>query len=961
MMNADLPGETLNCQSLVFLESVFQTYAQNPERLPPEWRHYFASLDRRHPEGETEGSETPTVPRPGSTDRSPATAAKQERLDNLVGAFRAWGHLAADIDPLKLRGVGESFWANLHPTAQLAELSMGLHRLEESDLDCLFSSPLRNEPGIQSLREILEEVRRTYCGPIGYEFMHVQDLGIRNWFLEAIEHGLAHQPISSHQRRRILAQLIRADAFEVFVRKKFPGAKVFSIDGSETLVPLLDMLLELAAEQEVRDVVLGMAHRGRLNVLTNVFRKPPVDLFRSFIDRLPQGPTGHGDVRYHLGDDAEWQDDHGRRLRLSLCFNPSHLEYVNPVAMGRVRAMQDAAGDGERRSALTLLIHGDASFAAEGIVYETLNLGRLPAYDTGGVVHVIVNNQIGFTTTPAENRSTTYATDLARAVQIPVLHVNGEDLEAIRRAARLAMDFRARFRRDILIDLFGFRRWGHNETDEPSFTQPRLYATIEKHPRVRQKYISQLLTAGDIQQVEVERLDTECLEDLRRQYDEATRESDIEDDSASTESTWTSVGDPNEGVVTGVDQARLMRLLNDLASIPEGFHVHRKLSRSMAERHRMAAGEESLDWAAAEALAFASLLDEGHPIRLAGQDTQRGTFSHRHAILHDVVNGRLHDIFTKAASGRGKVEIINSPLNEAAAMGFEYGYSLERPNALIVWEAQFGDFVNVAQVIVDQFLSSAEDKWGQVCRLVLLLPHGFEGQGPEHSSARLERFLTLAADENLQIVQPSTPAQYFHFLRRQVFNKDGKPLIIFTPKSLLRSKAARSPLAELADGRAQHVIGDPSVEEPDKVLMCSGKIFYELQAVRDQKNYNAAIVCVDQFYPLKDEELQAALPPKSAGTPVVWVQEEPENMGAWRYFRARFGDVLCDRYPFSGVSRPASASPATGSKFLHRQEQQAVLDQAFRNVPIQSSKRSDSHTQHEVHRDSKSLHELRSP
>lgn len=933
-MSSD-PTETA---SLSYLESLWQDYRNHPDRVPHTWRRYFDSLDGKDQALVVELPPEPVVPAPVA---AAGTVASQERLDSLVWAFRAWGHLAANVDPLGLRGVGESYWAKLHPTSQLVELSLPLHGLSDADLDRMFSSPLRNEPTHQLLRDILDELHETYCGSIGYQFMHVQDIDIRDWFLEQIERPDHRSQSTPEIRRRILEQLIRADAFEVFVRKKFPGAKVFSIDGSETLVPLVDLVLSEAVGQNVRSVVLGMAHRGRLNVLTNVFNKTPVDMFRSFADRLPQGPTGHGDVRYHLGDDAEWQDAQGRDLHLSLCFNPSHLEYVNPVAMGRVRAIQDTAGDRERRSAMTLLIHGDAAFAAEGIVYETLNLGRLSAYDTGGIVHIIANNQIGFTTTPAENRATTYAADLARAVQIPVLHVNGEDLNAIHRAAKVAMDFRAQFRRDIIIDLIGFRRWGHNETDEPSFTQPRLYAAIDKHPRIKQEYAAELIAAGEITQQDVDRLDHDAVETLRRHYDDAMQADNPNTEAALLALTMHDgqVAAPTADVGTSVDRRRLVRLLEGLAATPEGFHVHPKLARSQDERRKMAAGEETIDWATAEALAIAALAEEGHNVRLAGQDTQRGTFSHRHAILHDVVNGDVHNIFDFAARGKSTVEIINSPLNEAAAMGFEYGYSLDRPNALVMWEAQFGDFVNVAQVIIDQFLASAEDKWEQLNRLVLLLPHGFEGQGPEHSSARMERFLTLAADDNMQIVQASTPVQYFHFLRRQVISPRRKPLVIFTPKSLLRSKAARSPLSEFETGRAQSLIADRTVKSPQRVLLCSGKIYYDLLAARDEKHADTAIVRVEQFYPLAEDEIRTALDGYKPGTPVVWVQEEPENMGAWRYFRARFGDTLWGEYPLYGVTRPSSASPATGSKYLHRHEQQAVLDQAWAELPRRAEPR----------------------
>jgi 2-oxoglutarate dehydrogenase E1 component len=835
-----------------------------------------------------------------------------------------------------VRGVGESFWANLHPTHQLNELTLGFHGLDDTDLDKSFISPIDEEAGPQKLRDIYARLQHIYCGAIGYQFIHVQDLAIRKWFLDRIEGHAPHTVWNKDRRLRVLQQLIRADVFEQFVRKKFPGAKVFSIDGSESLIPLLDMALTRATEQNIDTVVLGMAHRGRLNVLTNIFDRPPCSLFRSFEDRLPQGPTGHGDVRYHLGDNVNWKSPSGRSLDLSMCFNPSHLEYVNAVAMGRVRAIQDHDGDTQRVQTMGLLMHGDAAFAGEGIVYETLNLGQLAAYDTGGTLHVIINNQIGFTTTPAEGRSTTYATDVARAVQIPVLHVNGEDLEAVARAVDIAMDFRATFKRDIVIDLVAFRRWGHNETDEPSFTQPRLYSAIEKHGRLRERYAEQLIAAGEITREEVERAEHEVLEYLRDQYD---RSRDDEHECPHSRdgqlrqrepSPYEGGPEPADEIETGVELSKLQDLLVKLTDTPLDFHVHPKLKRSQDDRRKMAALQETLDWATGEALAIATLAVEGHRVRLTGQDSGRGTFSHRHALLHDVVDGRVFNIFSQLDPGhQAPVEIANSPLSEAAVMGFEYGYSDESPEALVCWEAQFGDFVNVAQVIIDQFLASAEDKWEQLNGMVLLLPHGFEGQGPEHSSARMERFLTLAAEDNLQVAQPSTPAQYYHLLRRQILRRWRKPLVVFTPKSLLRLKQARSPLEDLASGSFQRVIGDPLVGQASRVLLCSGKIYYEMLAHREQEGRDdVALVRVEQFYPLPARYLEEALRECPADTPVYWVQEEPENMGAWRYFKARFGTRI-GRHPFSGVFRPESASPATGSKAIHRAEQQTVIKQAF--------------------------------
>jgi 2-oxoglutarate dehydrogenase E1 component len=940
MDNVASSEDPLSCLSTDFVEELFRQYSENPSTVPPEWRSYFASLNG-HVAPRAIAASPASPPRLAGRQAPPATNTQsslgQEKVDRLVWAFRYWGHLAADIDPLGLRGVGESFWADLHPTYQLRELTIAHHGLSDADLDEVFTSTLHGRDE-QTLQEIIDDLREIYCGSIGYEFMHVQDLNVRDWFLQRVE--LEEKPAvwDVEQRRRVLKQLIRADVFEQFIRKKFPGAKVFSIDGTESLVPLLDWMLERATQQSIDEVVLGMAHRGRLNVLTNVFSKLPCDLFRSFEDRLPQGPKGHGDVRYHLGDDVTWRSPSGRSLHLSMCFNPSHLEYVNSVAMGRVRAMQEAA---HPKKAIAVLLHGDAAFAGEGIVYEALNLGRLSAYDTGGVVHVIINNQIGFTTTPEEARSTTYATDVARAVQIPVLHVNGEDLQAVLRAVDLAMDFRLQFGRDIVIDLMGFRRWGHNETDEPSFTQPRLYNAIEKHLRLREGAVEQAIAAGAVTKEEVEKFEQGTLEFLRSEYDRSTDENAaaslrrlLDDDPPPAKGATVGGLEEADESDTAIELPQLQSMLQRLAECPRDFHVHPKLRRSQDDRRKMAALEETLDWSTGEALAIASLAIEGHPVRLVGQDTQRGTFSQRHAVLHDVVDGRTHNIFSQLQTGQARVDLINSPLSESAAMGFEYGYCLDAPTALVAWEAQFGDFVNVAQVIIDQFLTSAEDKWDQYNGLVLLLPHGFEGQGPEHSSARLERFLMLAAEDNIQIVQPSTPAQYFHVLRRQMKRRWRKPLVVFTPKSLLRHRQARSPLEDLAKGGFQRVIGDPLLPTASKVLMCSGKVYYELTAFReDQKRDDVAIVRIEQFYPLSDDHLRDVLKVCAPDTPVTWVQEEPENMGASRFWKARFGHNLWDRHPFNVVARAESASPATGSKAIHKQEQHQLLSDAFGEAP----------------------------
>jgi 2-oxoglutarate dehydrogenase E1 component len=764
--------------------------------------------------------------------------------------------------------------------------------------------------------------------------MHIDDLAIRRWLRERMERTENRIALTRQEQLRILTRLTDAVTFEEFVRKKFVGAKTFSLEGSESLIPLLDLAIEKAGEQGIEEIVLGMAHRGRLNVLANIIGKSPREIFREFADADPQLYVGRGDVKYHLGYSGDWKTAAGRNIHLSLCFNPSHLEFVDAVALGRTRAKQDRAGDSERRRGLALLIHGDAAFAGEGIVQESLNLSRLPGYSVGGTLHIVINNQIGFTTSPEEGRSSPYATDVARMVQGPIFHVNGEDPEAVAQVVRLAMDFRMEFKRDVFIDMYGYRRLGHNEGDEPSFTQPVLYEAIEKRKPVREGYLEHLLKLGGLTPEEADTIAVQRREELEKELSAATSPEYLQP-ADGLRGVWARYIGGNDtdslDIATGVAQEQLAQLLLKQTELPPEFHPHPKLKRFFAARREMAAGREPLDWSAAEALAFASIAMEGHRVRLSGQDSGRGTFSQRHAILYDHEDGHVWVPLQHVAPVQGAVDIINSPLSEAGVLGFDYGYSLDCPEGLILWEAQYGDFVNAAQVIVDQFIASAEDKWRRLSGLVLLLPHGFEGSGPEHSSARLERFLALTAEDNIQVVYPTTAAQYFHVVRRQVARRWRKPLIVMTPKSLLRDERVGSSLADCADGQFRRIIPDPAPPQAiRRVLLCSGKIFHDLEKERIGRNRDdVAIVRLEQLYPLSAELVRSALANYRAGTPAFWVQEEPENMGAWRYLRARFGERLPGGFEFSGVSRPASASPATGSANSHRQEQQQLLAEAF--------------------------------
>jgi 2-oxoglutarate dehydrogenase E1 component len=678
----------------------------------------------------------------------------------------------------------------------------------------------------------------------------------------------------------------------------------------------------------VHEIVLGMAHRGRLNVLANIMRKSARQIFREFADKDSKTSTAAGDVKYHLGHSTDWQTISGKKIHLSLCFNPSHLECVDPVAVGRIRAKQDRVNDQARVRGMALLIHGDAAFAAEGVIQETLNLSQLKAYTIGGTLHVIVNNQIGFTTSPEEGRSTTYATDVARMLQIPIFHVNGEDPEAVAQAVRLAMDFRAQFKRDVVIDMYGYRRLGHNETDEPSFTQPLLYDAIRKRKSVREGYLEHLLKLGGLSREEADEIARARQEHLEKELSASETPPLSPDELRGIWSGYFGGPEPKDKIETGMAKQKLQQLLEKQAALPKDFQPHPKIKKFLESRLHIAREEIPLDWSNAEALAFASLAVEGTRVRLSGQDTARGTFTQRHAVFHDYKNGRPFMPLANLDPGQAPVEIYNSPLSEIAVLGFEYGYSLDYPDALVMWEAQFGDFVNAAQVIIDQFLAGAEEKWRRLSGLVLLLPHGLEGAGPEHSSARMERFLDLSANDKLQVVYPTTPAQYFHVLRRQALRHWRKPLIVMTPKSLLRHPKSVSALEECARGHFQTVLRDPKpAASIRKILLCSGKVYFDLE---EKPRDDVAVLRLEQLYPLRLAELDAALSGYAADIPVTWVQEEPENMGAWRFLRDKFGERMFGR-PLQLVSRPPAASPATGSSKRHKAEQAQLVSAAYGN------------------------------
>lgn len=860
-------------------------------------------------------------------------AFRQERADRLVTAYRERGHAKAHIDPLGLRDQIE------HP-----ELTLEHYGFRQSDLDLKLTVKIGKASVSRSLRDIINHLEESYCRSIGVQFTHIDDLDIQEWIRLRMEDPSLRMQMTLEEQKHILRKLTDAENFESFLHRKFVGAKRFSLEGAESLIPLLENAIEEAGSHEVDEVIIGMAHRGRLNVLVNIMGKPASQVFREFKDTSPDTHGGRGDVKYHLGYGSDHRTAAGKNLHLSLCFNPSHLEFVGPVCMGRVRAKQDRFGDRDRQRALALVIHGDAAFAGQGVVQEMLNLSELEGYCTGGTVHIILNNQVGFTTDPDDARSTQYATDVARMLQIPIFHVNGEDPEAVARSIRIAMDFRKEFRKDIVIDMYSYRKYGHNEGDDPGFTQPTLYQHIKKRPTVREFYVKNLLKLGGISQAEADQIQEESRAHLEAEYQKAEDPSGAYIEIEMGQGLWKPYRGGLEAdmpdVATKVPLATLQALLRKLSQVPEDFKPHSKIQRFLKQQEEMADGERLLSWGNGEALAFATLLNEGHAVRFTGQDVQRGTFSHRHAVLHDNRDNRLFTPLAQVADKGAFLELYNSPLSEVAVMSFEYGYSLDYPEALVIWEAQFGDFSNVAQVIIDQFISTSEEKWRRLSGLALFLPHGFEGQGPEHSSARLERFLMLAADDNIQVVNLTTPAQLFHCLRRQVLRPWRKPLIVMSPKSLLRHPEAVSPLTDLAEGSFLRVIGDDSVpaDQVKRVLLCSGKIYYELVAARrDHGLDQVAILRLEQYYPFPWELLKQTLAPYAEEVPVYWVQEEPHNMGAWPFLKLKLGNKVAGNglHDLFCVSRPEAASPATGSAANHRVNQERLIREAL-GLPVEA-------------------------
>ena len=915
MSSSPPPPEPLSPANLDFVEELYYGWLADPNRVPEPWRAWFASLPA------TPGAQPapgPFAPRRGGVAAAPDQAAFQLRVEALTRAYREQGHLCARLDPLELLSPAE-------PIA-LDQFDLG-----PADLD----RPVRGADGLsRPLRDHLARLEETYCRSLGVELQHLQDRELRRWLEEKMERTANRLTLAPEVKRRLLHDVVRAEGLEQFLGARFLGAKRFSLEGAEGLLPLLKLLVDRAIGHGVRNLLFGMAHRGRLNVLANVLGKPVAEICAEFRDTAIVNAAG-GDVKYHLGHSADRETPDGVLVHLSLSFNPSHLEWVNTVVQGRVRAKQDRFGDGERSRTVPVLVHGDAAFAGQGIVAEALQMSELDAYHVGGTIHVIVNNQVGFTTAPHDARSTTYATGMARMLQVPIIHVNGEDLEAVAQAVLLAVDFRQRFHKDVVIDLWAYRRHGHNEGDEPAFTQPVMYQAIARRPTLRVKLSEQLVAEGAITREQVEAM----TRGYRALLDEAYQESAgpaVRVDAQPTSGFWKGFQGgpiPLEQPATAVAAEQLARVGAALTEVPAKFAIHPKAKKLLEARAEMARGARPLDWGMGEALAFGTLCWEGRRIRLAGQDVRRGTFSHRHAVLVDRESGAVYSPLQHLREGQGVFEVRDSLLSEAAALGFEYGFSLEMPDALCIWEAQFGDFVNCAQVILDQFLAPGEEKWNRLSGLVLLLPHGMEGQGPDHSSARLERFLRLSVNDNWRVVNLTTPAQIFHALRRQLASSVRKPLVVMSPKSLLRHPAAVSPIGELSGGRFEPLLADPAAPDPggvERVVCCTGKIYYDLAAARAAgKLGHVALLRVEELYPLPAARLAAELARYPRATEVVWAQEEPANMGASDYMERRLGALLPGGRQLSVVARPPSASPAVGSRTRHDLEQDQLIREAL--------------------------------
>lgn len=928
----DLWRDSYLAGSEAYLEDLYETYLENPEAVTPDWRRFFDNLKQ------TMASEPGDVSHAAIREQFLKLAREsqrlsaesmgsyqdeqQERVIDLINAYRTVGHLQADIDPLKMyKGVQ-------HPA-----LSLNYYGFSEQDLNKTFSagsfSALNKERA--TLKEIHEALKRVYCSSIGFEYKHINRLDESEWIRERIE-SRAKAKLTTEEKMRILDRLVVADGLEKYLGFKYVGQKRFSLEGGDSLIPMLDAMVNRSAAHNVKEIIIGMAHRGRLNVLANVVGKNPRAIFDGF-EGKGVSETHSGDVKYHLGYASNINTKNGL-IHVALAFNPSHLEIVAPVVQGSVRVRQRRRADAGQEQVLPIQIHGDAAFAGQGVVMETFSMSNLRWFTVGGSIHIVINNQVGFTTSnPKDTRSTVYCTDVAKMVEAPILHVNANDPEAVYFAALFAIDYRNTFKRDVVIDLVCYRRHGHNEADEPSATQPLMYKVIKAMPAPYQLYAEQLAAEKVIQAGDEKKM----VDAYRQALDDGKQIVDVNQDPSAYPFavSWEPfVGtDWNVKTNTGVPLKQLKELAKQLENLPDGFVLQPQVKKILETQKKMAEGEAPINWGFAENLAYATLLVEGYPIRLCGQDAGRGTFAHRHAVLHDQNTDDVYLPLSHLAPKQAQINIIDSYLSEEAVLAFEYGYATTAPNYLVLWEAQFGDFANGAQVVIDQFISSGEQKWQRLCGLVMLLPHGYEGQGPEHSSARLERYLQLCAQDNMQVCVPTTPSQIFHLIRRQMVRPYRKPLIVMTPKSLLRNPLAVSSLTELADGAFLTVIPEVDkidAKKVDSVIFCAGKVYYDLlQQRRDKQLNNIAIIRIEQLYPFPEEAVRQILALYSNANDIVWCQEEPQNQGAWTTIQPYLLHLISNKQTLRYAGRRPSASPAAGYHAVHEKEQEELVHQAL--------------------------------
>lgn len=911
-----------------YIEQLYEDYLTDPNSVDAGWREIFQQLPGAGTNAEQFHSQAREYFRRLAKDSTryhtsvsdPAIDAKQVKVLQLINAFRFRGHQNANLDPLGL-------WKR----ESVPDLDPAFHNLTKEDFDETFnvgSFAIGKET--MKLSDLYDALKRIYCGSIGAEYMHITNTEEKRWIQQRLESVNVAEQFTKEEKRRFLAELTAAEGLERYLGAKFPGAKRFSLEGGDSLIPMLKDLIHHAGKQDTREVVLGMAHRGRLNVLINILGKKPAELFDEFAGKHKDHSSA-GDVKYHQGFSSDFQTE-GSRVHLALAFNPSHLEIVSPVVIGSVRARRDRLDEGRSNMVLPITIHGDSAVAGQGVVQETLNMSQARGYEVGGTVRIVINNQIGFTTSnPKDTRSTEYCTDIAKMVQAPIFHVNADDPEAVAFVTRLALDFRNTFKRDVMIDLVCYRRHGHNEADEPNATQPIMYQKIKKHPTPRKIYADRLIESGVVTADEV----TEMVNLYRDALDRGDCVVEEWREMGLHSYTWEPYlnHEWNEEYKSTFDLKRLQELAVKTSTIPAEVVTQSRVEKIYSDRAEMAKGEKPLDWGAAETLAYATLVDEGIPVRLSGEDAGRGTFFHRHAVVHNQTNGSVYVPLQNIHNGQGVFNVWDSVLTENAVLAFEYGYATTEPRALTIWEAQFGDFANCAQVVIDQFISSGEQKWGRMCGLVMLLPHGYEGQGPEHSSARLERYLQLCADQNMQVCVPSTPAQVYHMLRRQALRDMRRPLIVMSPKSLLRHPLAVSSMEELANGKFLPVIGEIDEINPKnvkRVILCSGKVYYDLlEQRRKNEQTDVAIVRIEQLYPFPHEDIQQALAQYAHVKDFVWCQEEPLNQGAWYCSQHNFREAIPAGATLRYAGRAASSSPAVGYTPVHQEQQQALVNDAL--------------------------------